>query len=143
LFGLIVGAFSFDLTLALICGTSSVLIDVDHLLAALGLPMLARTAHSAVFAIVAGLVVAYLTRPAQNRPLLFAVVIGSILSHLSYDVYAGYGVFPILAPISYNLYSFPHWTWFSFEISGVILVLANALKVGRLPLLRIQPEKSR
>lgn len=142
LFGLLVGAFSFNLSLALVCGASSILIDLDHTLSALGFQVLARTAHSAIFAIVAGVIVAYLTRPSQNRPILSVTIVGGVLSHLSYDTFAGYGVFPILAPISYSLYSFPAWTWLGLELSAMALVLATALKVRRLPLLRIRGPKS-
>lgn len=142
LFGLLVGAFAFDLSLALVCGASSILIDLDHTLSALGFQVLARTAHSAIFAIAAGLFVAYLARPSQNRPMLSVTIVGGVLSHLSYDAFAGYGVFPILAPISYSLYAFPSWTWLGLELSAITLVLATALKVRRLPLLRIGGPKS-
>ncbi len=142
LFGLLVGAFSFDLHLALVCGASSMLIDLDHTMSALGFPVLARTAHSAIFAIVAGLIVAYMTRPSQSRPMMSVTIVGAVLSHLSYDAFAGYGVFPILAPISFSLYSFPAWTWLGLEVSAMTLVLVTALKVRRLPLLRIRAPKS-
>ena len=69
-------------------------------------------------------------------------IVGAVLSHLSYDAFAGYGVFPILAPISFSLYSFPAWTWLGLEVSAMTLVLVTALKVRRLPLLRIRAPKS-
>ena len=142
LFGLLVGAFSFDLPLALVCGASSILIDLDHSLSALGFLVLGRTAHSVIFAIVAGLIVAHTTRPSQSRPMMSVTIVGSVLSHLSYDAFAGYGIFPILAPISFSLYSFPAWTWLGLEVSAMTLVLVTALKVRRLPLLRIRAPKS-
>lgn len=137
LFGLLVGALTFNLSLALVCGASSILIDLDHTLSALGFQVLSRSAHSAIFAIVAGLVIACMTRPSKNRPILFVTIVGGVLSHLSYDIFAGYGAFPILAPFSYSLYSFPAWTWLGLELSAMALVLATTFKVRRLPLLRI------
>jgi hypothetical protein len=119
LFGVAAGIGTRRVTLALLCGADAVLIDSDHLLAALNLPVLGRLSHSFPFAVVISLILLAVPQRFVPRRALVLVTIASILSHLSYDVFAGNGQFPILAPLSFQSVTFPGFSWPILELAAV------------------------
>ncbi len=125
LFGLVAGAFSGDLLAAVLSGLLASVIDADHMASVFIAPVLDRTAHSVFFALVSSLLLAYITRR-KGTKLNFGVAVivwASILSHLSYDTLLRNGNFPILAPLSFNTFSFPDWFWLPFEMAAILLNL--------------------
>ncbi len=120
LFGLAAGLITLDSALILLCGAESILIDADHLLTVLNFPVETRLAHSVAFAILAALALSYSTRGGArlNRKVLF-VTISAAAAHLSYDVFAGNGLVPILAPFNLSLFTLPFWTWPLLEFLAV------------------------
>jgi membrane-bound metal-dependent hydrolase YbcI (DUF457 family) len=122
LFGVIAAALALDVGLALLAGGESVLIDSDHLLAALGYPVAGRFAHSIFFALAAALLLGYLARrnggPGRG---VFVVTLSSVLAHMGYDSFAGNGFFYFFSPFSFSSYEFPYWTWpFLFVASALL-----------------------
>ena len=128
--------------LVILAGVLAVTIDIDHLLAALNLNVVSRPAHSFAFLILASLAFIYIARSlklgSENRQLL-AKQIGfipaaAILSHISYDIFAAYGIFsagessfPLFVPFNFQLIPFPYWTWIVFEMMGFFVALAGLL----------------
>lgn len=125
LFGVVAAAPTMDAGLVLLAAGESVLIDSDHLLAALGYPVEGRLAHSVFFALFAAGVLAYLAMKSGRRPRgVFLVTLSSVAAHFSYDVFAGNGVFYLFSPASFAAYDFPYWTWLPLV---AVAVLLNAL----------------
>ncbi|MDG6902648.1 MAG: hypothetical protein JRM80_11920 [Nitrososphaerota archaeon] len=120
--GIAAGVFTLDPALALLVAGESVLIDSDHLLSALNLPLEPRVAHSVFFAVSAALFLAYVGRRAGrvDRGIFFATL-GAVAGHLSYDVFAGYALFPVLSPLSNAYFSFPYSSWVLLEAMAAAL----------------------
>jgi hypothetical protein len=128
LFGLAAVLVTRDIGLAMLAGGESILIDVDHLLPALGYPVEGRLAHSVFFALVAAGVLAYVSRRGgrPNRG-VFAVTLSAFGAHLSYDVFAGNGVFFLAAPLSFSSFNLPLWTWLPLEVAAFITAAFSVL----------------
>ncbi|HEV2139039.1 MAG TPA: metal-dependent hydrolase [Nitrososphaerales archaeon] len=118
LFGVAAGVGTGRVDLALLCGADAVLIDSDHLLASLNFPVLGRLSHSLPFTLVISLVLLAVPQRFVPRRTLVLVTTSSILSHLSYDVLAGNGQFPLLAPISFQSIGFPDFSWPVLELAA-------------------------
>jgi len=129
LFGLVAAAPTLDPSLALLCGAESIAIDSDHILAALDLPVEGRLAHSVSFALVAPILLSYLTRGSRGSsrgvPL---VTLSAIADHMSFDVFAGNGVVPLLSPFSLAYFDLPYWTWVPLEALAVFLAAIIRLR---------------
>jgi len=133
-FGLLAGAFTFDPVLALVCMGESLLIDVDHLPSALNLPVLPRLAHSVFFALFTGVIVSYALRREKRLDFRFLLVtIGGVFSHLSYDVLAGSGQFPILSPFYLGSYSFPYLSCILLEVGACLANIGVAMRLRQKP----------
>jgi len=134
LFGVVAGVATWDSRLAILCGAESILIDSDHILPALNLPLEPRLAHSISFVIVAPLVLSYLARRRKGPdPRVLLVTLAAISAHLSFDVFAGNGLVPLFAPFSPVYYSVPYDAWPVLEAVGIGLATAVALKGRRKP----------
>jgi len=131
LFGIAAGIGTARVDLALLCAADGVLIDSDHLLAALNLPVLGRLSHSIPFAGVISLVMLAVPQRIAPRRVLVLVTIGSILSHLSYDVFAGNGQFPLLAPLSFQSIAFSDLAWPLLELAALATCFLTILGRGR------------
>ncbi len=131
-FGVVAALPTLDPDLILLAGGESVLIDMDHLLAAQGYPVGGRLAHSVFFALVAALLLAYLARK-SGRPArgAFFVTLSSVAAHVSYDVFAGNGSFAILSPVSLASYAFPEWTWPLLLGLGFVMNVLSTLVIHR------------
>lgn len=124
-----------DVESSLVCGSFAVVIDADHLLAALNLSISSRPDHSIAFAVIA---TSFIWALARKRPAfrmgmsalrIAAIVPASLLAHLSYDVLAAYVIFqsrgfsfPLLAPFDFTLIGFPFWLWFPLEAIALAFV---------------------
>lgn len=134
MFGMLVGAMTGDASLVILAGAFATLIDADHLMSIFFLPVLDRTAHSVFFAVLASLSFGYATRGERRFNVRIAgLVVGAILAHLSYDTLLFNGNFPLLAPFSFQIYSFPQWFWLVFECMGVSVVLLASWLAPRRP----------
>lgn len=133
LFGVVAAAPTLDAGLILLAGGESVLIDSDHLLAALGYPIGGRMAHSVFFALAVACLLAYLSgRSGRGARGVFFVTLAAVAAHIGYDVLAGNGTFYFLSPFSLDAYVFPGWAWAPLLLAGVALSLVGAREV-RIP----------
>jgi uncharacterized membrane protein len=132
LFGFIAALPLMDLDIALLTGALAILIDIDHILSALGYSVSGRPDHSILYLIVSTSFILYLgTRLRLSNQLLAKLLfVGPItlLAHLSYDVFAAGGTtFQILIPFSYQEFFFADWTWIVFESAAIILALVGLI----------------
>lgn len=122
LFGVTAAFVTLNARLILLAGAESILIDADHVLPALNFSVEGRLAHSLSFAIVVALVLAYLAkRGGRMNRAVFLVTVAAVATHLSYDVFAGNGLFPLFAPFTMTSYSPPPWAWLPLESAAVLL----------------------
>ena len=132
LFGFVAALPLVDLDIALLTGVLAILIDIDHILSAIGYDVSGRPDHSILFLIVSTAFILYLgTRLQLSSELLLKLLfVGPItlLAHLSYDVFAANGTtFQILIPFSYQEFYFADWTWIVFESAAVILAILGLI----------------
>ena len=129
-FGFLAGVFTFDPVLALVCAGESLVIDADHLLSALNLPVLPRLAHSVFFALFTGVIISYALRREKRPDFRFLLVtLGGVFSHLGYDVLAGSGQFPILSPFYLGSFSFPYLSWIVLEAGACLANLVVGMRL--------------
>ena len=129
-FGFLAGVFTFDPVLALVCAGESLVIDADHLLSALNLPVLPRLAHSVFFALFTGVIISYALRREKRPDFRFLLVtFGGVFSHLGYDVLTGSGQFPILSPFYLGSFSFPYLSWIVLEVGACLANLAVGMRL--------------
>jgi len=137
-FGFVAALFLADLGIAALVGAMAVLIDSDHLLSALSLPVSGRPDHSILYVLVSTVLIAYLgTRirlaPELTLKLLFIGPI-VILSHLAYDKFASSNgtTFQLAIPFSYSEYFFANGTWIYFEFGAIFVSVMGYLVSKRL-----------
>ena len=128
LFGFLAALPLLDLDLALLTGALAILIDVDHILSALGFNVSGRPDHSIVFLIVSTAFIGYVSvRMHVSSKLLtkltFVGVI-ALLAHLSYDVFAQSGsTFQLFIPFSFQEIAVPDYSWIILEAAAIITSL--------------------
>lgn len=133
LWGLLAGAASLSFRYTILAGLFAVLIDSDHLIALTHLDALSRMSHSISFGIIS--VIVLMTLFGKRNYLLGAAAIGGLLSHLSFDIFAGGDAkFPLFTPFYNHQISFPHIDWLYFEIAAV-------LSIGIITILQRKPDK--
>jgi len=126
LFGLAAAALSLDARLIMLAGAESILIDVDHILPALNYPVEARLAHSVLFAFLIAVVLSFAGKGTGRLDRgVFFVTLSAVSAHLSYDVFAGNALFPILAPLSMGYVSFPYYLWPMLEFLAFVLSVVS------------------
>ncbi len=127
-----------DFSLLFFAGGVAILIDSDHLLGALNLPVSSRPDHSVLFIIASTLFVYGYARKRgmtkQNALMTTLIVPVALLSHLSYDVFAAFSVFhgngyafPLYVPFNFALISMPYYSWIALELLGVAMAVASSL----------------
>ncbi len=124
LFGLAAGVFFGKVRLALLCGILAAVIDADHLLSIAVSPVLDRSAHSILFTLAAATVLSLAS--AKGRKVdsgVFFIVIASVLTHFSFDVFLSNGRFPLFFPLTIQTFSFPQESWPIFEVAAVLVGL--------------------
>ncbi|HXQ91397.1 MAG TPA: hypothetical protein VN739_00215 [Nitrososphaerales archaeon] len=132
LFGFIAALPLMDLDIALLTGALAILIDIDHVLSAVGYSVSGRPDHSVLYLIVSTSFILYLGTKLRlsNELLAKLLFVGPItlLAHLSYDVFtAGGTTFQILIPFSYQEFFFSDWTWIVFESGAIVLALTGLI----------------
>lgn len=121
IWGLVAGAAFLSLRYVIITGLFAVLIDSDHLIALLHVDALSRMSHSIAFGVLAVVVLMALFGRKDYR--LGAAVFAGVLSHLSFDTFAGSdGRFPLFTPFYNHKIIFQNIDWIYFEIAAIVLV---------------------
>ncbi|MHB8545769.1 MAG: hypothetical protein ACYDAJ_03280 [Nitrosotalea sp.] len=119
--GLVAGAVTLSLRHIILTGLFAVLIDSDHLIGLTHLDALVRMSHSISFGIISVIVLMALFGKRDYR--LGAAAMAGLLSHLSFDTFAGDdGKFPMFTPFYNHQISFAHIDWLYFELAAVILI---------------------
>jgi len=116
-----------SISLLLLIPVAGIMIDLDHLPSALGIPQAIRPAHSLVFLLVSVGLVLLLTRRAD----LGAGVLTGFLGHLSVDT----GLFPAFSPISFAYFDLGSYR--AYFVAGSILA---SLLAGYLARRRLMPK---
>ncbi|SRR5579885_221199 len=128
LWGLAAGAVFLNARYVIITGLFAVLIDSDHLIALLHVDALSRISHSFAFSVIA--VITLMISFGRRDVKLGAAAFVGVLSHLSYDTFAGEdGKFPLFVPFYNHQITFPNIDWVYFElaavaVSGIVTILA-------------------
>jgi hypothetical protein len=128
-FGFLAGLLMFDVILALLVGASAVLIDSDHILAALDYNVSGRPDHSFLFSSISVLVFVLAARKLNVTDRVFYKIMFIapvvILSHISYDVFAassqGASSFPLLVPFDFSGYYLSPPFWAILEVAAGLL----------------------
>jgi hypothetical protein len=119
--GLLAGAAFLSVRYFIITGIFAVLIDSDHLIALLHVDALPRMSHSIAFGVLAVVVLMALFGRKDYK--LGAAAIAAVLSHLSFDTFAGYdGRFPLFVPFYNHQIIFQNIDWIYFEVAAVTIV---------------------
>jgi hypothetical protein len=119
--GLLAGAAFLSVRYFIITGIFAVLIDSDHLIALLHVDALSRMSHSIAFGVIAVVVLMALFGRKDYK--LGAAVFAAVLSHLSFDTFAGYdGRFPLFVPFYNHQLIFPNIDWIYFEVAAITIV---------------------
>jgi len=121
IWGLVAGAAFLSARYAIITGLFAVLIDSDHLIALLHVDALSRMSHSIAFGILAVVVLMALFGRKDYK--LGAAAFAGVLSHLSFDTFAGSdGRFPLFVPFYNHQIIFQNIDWIYFEIAAIVIV---------------------
>lgn len=121
LWGLLAGAVSLSFRYTILTGLFAVLIDSDHIIALTHLDALSRMSHSISFGIISVIVLMILFGRKDYR--LGAAAVAGLLSHISFDTFAGEDAkFPLFVPFYNHQISFPNSDWIYFEIAAVISI---------------------
>ncbi|NHI04039.1 hypothetical protein DYY67_1414 [Candidatus Nitrosotalea sp. TS] len=130
LWGLVAGAAFLSARYAIITGLFAVLIDSDHLIALLHVDALTRMSHSFAFGAIA--VVVLMTVFGRKDYRLGAAAFAGVLSHLSFDTFAGSdGRFPMFTPFYNHQIIFQNIDWIYFEVTAVVIIGIVTLLVRR------------
>ncbi len=121
LWGLVAGAAFLSLRYVIITGLFAILIDSDHLIALLHVDALTRMSHSIAFGAIAVVVLMALFGRKDYR--LGAAAFAGLLSHLSFDTFAGSdGKFPLFTPFYNHQIVFQNIDWVYFEVAAIAIV---------------------
>jgi hypothetical protein len=135
IWGLVAGAAFLSARYVIITGLFAVLIDSDHLIALLHVDALSRMSHSIAFGILAVVVLMALFGRKDYK--LGAAAFAGVLSHLSFDTFAGSdGKFPLFVPFYNHQIIFQNIDWIYFEVAAVaivgIITILTARKTSKL-----------
>lgn len=130
IWGLVAGAAFLSIRYVIITGLFAVLIDSDHLIALLHVDALARMSHSIAFGAIAVVVLMALFGRKDYK--LGAAAFAAVLSHLSFDTFAGNdGKFPLFTPFYNHQIIFQNIDWIYFEVAAIVIVGIVTLVVRR------------
>jgi hypothetical protein len=138
LFGFLAALPLLDLDLALLTGALAILIDVDHVLSALGFNISGRPDHSILFLIVSTAFITYISVRMGVPQKLFTKLafVGAIalFAHLSYDVFAQSGTtFQLFIPFSYQEVAISDYSWIVFEAVAILVALFASYLAAKKP----------
>ncbi len=122
-FGLVPSLLLFDLNLSLLCASTAVLIDSDHILAAADFNVSGRPDHSFLFAAFSAIVILLAAERFHlpDKSFVKSAFVGPItlFSHISFDIFAatnsGASSFPLMVPFSFSGFYLPPYYWLLFE----------------------------
>ncbi len=121
LLGLVAGAVTLSFRYTILTGLFAILVDADHLIALTHLDALSRMSHSFAFAGIA--ITALMVSFGRKDYRLGAVVLAGVLSHMSFDIFAGDdSEFPLFAPFYNKQINFPHQDWIYFEVAAIMIL---------------------
>lgn len=121
LWGLVAGAVFLSARYIIITGIFAVLIDSDHIIALFHVDGLSRMSHSFAFSAIA--VVVLMISFGRRDYRLGAAVFAGVLSHLSFDTFAGNDAkFPLFTPFYNRQIIFSNIDWIYFEIAAIVVV---------------------
>ncbi|MDE1763711.1 MAG: hypothetical protein KGH88_05655 [Thaumarchaeota archaeon] len=132
LWGLVAGAVFLSARYVIITGLFAILIDSDHLIALFHVDALSRMSHSFAFGAIA--VIVLMSSFGRKDVRLGAAAFAGVLSHLSFDIFAGDDSrFPLFVPFYNHQIIFPNIDWIYFElaaivVAGVVTILASRQK---------------
>ena len=118
--GAVAGIVTLKLRYILLGGLLSALIDSDHLVGLLHVEGIPRMSHSITFAILATVVLLLVFSRKDYR--LAAIVATSVLTHISYDMFAGGFGFPVFTPFVNKIVNLPRTDWLILETSAILIV---------------------
>jgi len=118
--GAVAGIVTLKLRYILLGGLLSALIDSDHLVGLLHVEGIPRMSHSITFAILATVVLLLVFSRKDYR--LAAIVATSVLTHISYDMFAGGFGFPVFTPFVNKIINLPRTDWLILETSAILIV---------------------
>jgi LexA-binding, inner membrane-associated putative hydrolase len=118
--GAVAGIVTLKLRYILLGGLLAVLIDSDHLVGLLHVEGIPKMSHSITFAILATIVLLLVFSRKDYR--LAAIVSTSVLTHISYDMFAGGFGFPVFTPFVNKIIDLPRTDWLILEISAICIV---------------------
>jgi hypothetical protein len=126
-FGMIAGAISLSLRYVFLSGAFALLVDADHLLQFFNIEMISRMSHSIPFAIIIAVVMLYVFGKKDYR--LAAISFFAIISHIAFDILligqiypGGIGGFPLLAPLTLQIFQLQGLDWLYLEILAVVII---------------------
>ena len=120
IWGAVAGVVTLKLRYILLGGLLAVIIDSDHLVGLLHVEGIPRMSHSITFAILSTIVLLLIFSRKDYR--LAAIVATSVLTHISYDMFAGGFGFPVFTPFVNKIIDLPRTDWLVFEISAICIV---------------------
>ncbi len=118
--GAVAGIVTLKLRYILLGGLLAALIDSDHLVGLLHVEGIPRMSHSVTFAILATVVSLLVFSRKDYR--LAAIVATSVLTHISYDMFAGGFGFPVFTPFVNKIINLPRTDWLILETSAILIV---------------------
>lgn len=121
LFGVLVASVTLSLRYILLSGLFAVLIDSDHWVGLFHFNGVARMAHSLLFGVISALILMAIFGKKDYK--LGIIVFGSLLSHISYDIFVGeHSHFPLFIPFYNHMIGFVKPEWIYFEITAVVVI---------------------
>lgn len=130
IWGLVAGTAFLSLRYVIITGLFAVLIDSDHLIALLHVDAMSRMSHSIAFGAIAVVVLMALFGRKDYR--LGAAAFAGVLSHLSFDTFAGNdGRFPLFVPFYNHQIIFQNIDWIYFEIAAIAIAGIVTILIAR------------
>lgn len=120
IWGAIAGIVTLKLRYIVLGGLLAALIDSDHLIGLIHVEGIPRMSHSITFAILATVVLLLVFSRKDYR--LAVIVVTSVLTHISYDMFAGGFGFPVFTPFVNKIIDLPRTDWLILEISAICIV---------------------
>lgn len=138
LWGLVAGSVFLSARYVIVTGLFAVLIDSDHIIGLFHVEALERMSHSIAFGAIATAIL--LVSFGRKDARLGAAVFAGILSHLSFDTFAGEdGKFPLLVPFYNHAIIFPNIDWIWFEVAAVIVAGTVTIILSRMSDKQLRP----
>jgi hypothetical protein len=132
IFGFVASIPFLNLRISMLTTAFAILIDVDHILSAIGFDVSGRPDHSILFAALSSVFIVYLAvkMNVSKESTIKLAFVGAVtvLAHLSYDVFASNGSsFQLFIPFSFVTINFSDNTWIILEVAAIVLAIVATL----------------